>query len=142
MIKIDLLRLELFGVFLTTFNPLMEPHTLLRFRCTDPKRTYRQTSYESMSLEDAIAYCAYYKMLVKTSDATINATDSTPPELLVRYWTGSRRHNLTHFKREDGLLFEPAGIAGTWRGFPSRIWVFFKNLQNKNFSYVVNYLVN
>ena len=33
-------------------------------------------------------------------------------------WTGSTRHNLTHFKREDGLIFEPDGMANEWHFKP------------------------
>ena len=93
-----------------------------------------------MSFDDAIVYCAQYDMLVKTSspNITVSATTTT----VARYWTGSQRHNLTHFEREDGLLFKPKGIDGTWRGFPSRMGVSFAPyLKDSTFCFILEHNV-
>ena len=72
-----------------------------------------------MSHITAIAYCVTHGALVETPDSYIQVTDSMKAR--EHYWTGSQRHNKTHFKREDGLLFQPLGLVGTWRSFPSSV---------------------
>lgn len=42
-------------------------------------------------------------------------------------WTGSLRHNTSHFRREDGVLFEPLDFAGTHRDFYATVLISITN---------------
>ena len=73
-----------------------------------------------MTFDDAVQYCALRSADIKTPDENVMpVTDSLVATDY--YWTGSLRHNSTHFRREDGKFFEPEGVTGTWRGFPSSV---------------------
>ena len=75
-----------------------------------------------MSYDAATRHCAKLNASIKTpSEHVMPSSDSLVATNY--YWTGSLRHNLTHFKREDGRLFEPEGITDTWRGFPSSVLI-------------------
>ena len=42
---------------------------------------------------------------------------------LVFLWTGTRHYNSSHFRREDGFLFDPVGFKGSYRDFPEIVHV-------------------
>ena len=76
----------------------------------------------SLPHDAATRHCAKLNASIKTpSEHVMPTSDSLVATNF--YWTGSLRHNLTHFKREDGKLFEPEGITDTWRGFPSSVLI-------------------
>ena len=104
--------------FLSTLSRTSQ--TELLFNCTSRQRTTTLKVNRRMHLDAAEQHCAKNETQVKTPDKFVVPVLDTMMATSY-YWTGSRRHNLTHFKREDGLLFEPEGITGTWRGFQSTV---------------------
>lgn len=96
------------------------PYTAFRFQCINRQGTHTVKVNRRMAFDAAVRYCAQRNADIKTPDENVvPVSDSLVATEY--YWTGSLRHNSTHFKREDGILFEPEGITGTWRGFPSSV---------------------
>ena len=62
-----------------------------------------------MRYSDAVEQCAKLGGFIKTRLSSQPQNEATKPNdllPLVFQWTGTRRFNLTHFRREDGFLFE------------------------------------
>ena len=95
---------------------------MFRFSCVNRQQALTVKVDRSLPYDAATRHCAKLNASIKTpSEHVMPTSDSLVATNF--YWTGSLRHNLTHFKREDGKLFEPEGITDTWRGFPSSVLI-------------------
>ena len=95
---------------------------MFRFSCVNRQQALTVKVDRSLPHDAATRHCAKLNASIKTpSEHVMPTSDSLVATNF--YWTGSLRHNLTHFKREDGKLFEPEGITDTWRGFPSSVLI-------------------
>ena len=95
---------------------------MFRFSCVNRQQALTVKVDRFLPYDAATHHCAKLNASIKTpSEHVMPTSDSLVATNY--YWTGSLRHNLTHFKREDGRLFEPEGITDTWRGFPSSVLI-------------------
>ena len=100
----------------------------MSFYCKDQRmKKLSMTQLQApMTYVEAVAKCADdFRGFILTRTPYMNAnqrhhTKSRQPTLL---WTGSKRYNASHFKREDDVLFQPTGFAGTYRTFPATVLI-------------------
>ena len=114
------------------------PNCALGFYCAEPRLKKLSQLQAPATYADAVVKCADDFgggfILTQTMKQIIERNQKMKKSFYSKHlndrvklesflWTGSTRHNASHFRREDGVLFEPNGFAGTYRGFPATVLI-------------------